>query len=225
MKYFRGKGKNALKYNLQFFAEGGDGDGDGSGDGGAGEGDIDSNKESFTKEEVLNLIKAEREKNKAETDRRVNQAIEKITQKHKRQLEIQKTLSVLDDDARTAAAKDLRIQELEEALEKSNIANTKAEISKILSKRGMSVDLVDFVVTSADENECLEKINTLEEIYKEMVKNGVQERLKGYGGQVKGGADSDYTGITKEDFAKMSLSEQNEFYLKNKDLYMELIKK
>lgn len=214
MKYFR----KPIKLNLQYFAEGGteSGNGEVNNIGGNGEGGTEG-KDIYTKEEVLKLIQSE-------SDRRVQQAIEKINKKHTKQLEQQRTLSALDDDERKAAEKDIRIHELEEELEKAQLSNTKAEIAKVLSNRGMSVELVDFVVTSNDEEECLNKINILEKIYKDMVKKEVGERMKGFGGGQLSSNGSKNGAITKEQFSKMSLSERNEVYLNNKDLYMELTK-
>ena len=220
MKYFINKTKKeAIKLNLQFFAEGGSdgGNGEGNSDGGNGENGGLDDKNTYTKEEVLKLIQAE-------SDRRVQQAIEKLNKKHNRQLEQQRTLSALDDDERKAAEKDIRIRELEEELEKSQLSNTKAEIAKVLSNRGMSAELVDFVVTSTDEEECLEKIKTLENIFKEMVKKEVGERMKGYGGGQMSSNGSLSGSITKEQFAKMSLSERNDIFMKNRELYNELTK-
>lgn len=204
-----------IKLNLQFFAESAKEDDTNENE--EDEKEVDLNKETFTKDEVIRLIQSE-------SDKRVTQAIEKINKKHQRQLETQRTLSKLDEEDRNIAEKDIRIKELEEQLENSKIQNTKAEIAKVLAKRNLSVDLVDFVVTSADETECLNKINVLENVYKEMVKKGVEERLKGYGGNFKGGSGTEYSGINKEQFNKMSLSERNELYTKNKELYLELMK-
>ena len=90
----------------------------------------------------------------------------------------------------------------------------------------MSAELVDFVVTSNDEEECLNKINILEKIYKDMVKKEVGERMKGFGGgQISSNGSGSLGGsITKEQFAKMSLSERNDVFMKNRELYNELTK-
>ena len=222
MKYFIDKTKKeAIKLNLQFFAEGGSegGNGEGNNNGGNGENGGLEGKDTYTKEEVLKLIQSE-------SDRRVQQAIDKLNKKHNRQLEQQRTLSALDDDERKAAEKDILIHELEEELEKAQLSNTKAEIAKVLSNRGMSAELVDFVVTSNDEEECLNKINILEKIYKDMVKKEVGERMKGFGGgQISSNGSGSLGGsITKEQFAKMSLSERNDVFMKNRELYNELTK-
>lgn len=140
--------------------------------------------------------------------------------------EKKKRLEGLDVKQREKAETSQAIQDLQEELSKYKLANTKAEISKVLNSRGLDAGFSDFIVTSDDEEECLEKINNLEKLFKKAVKSEVDKRLKNIGGKIKGSEGSaDYGAITKEKFKKMSVSEQNEIFLNNRDLYMELIKK
>ena len=137
-----------------------------------------------------------------------------------------KGLEGLDAEQRKQAETSQAIQDLQEELSKYKLANTKAEISKVLNSRGLDAGFADFIVTSDDEEECLEKINSLEKLFKKAVKSEVDKRLKNIGGKIKGSEGStDYGTITKEQFKRMSVSEQNEIFTNNRELYMELIKK
>ncbi len=162
--------------------------------------------ETLTKDDVLNLI---------------SEALKGFKKEEKR-----KSLEGLDAEQREKAETSQAIQDLQEELSKYKLANTKAEISKVLNSRGLDAGFSDFIVTSDNEQECLERINSLEKLFKKAVRNEVDKRLKSIGGKAKGSEDStDYGTITKEQFKKMSLAEQNELFNSNKELYMELIKK
>lgn len=195
--------KNRFPLNLQFFAEGGlEGEGE--------EGNQES--KAYSQEEVLQLIQSE-------ADKRVTEALKKQQKKYEKELNKQKSLVGLDEEARGKAEQEQTIAELQEQLGQYQLAATKAEIAKVLSTRGLDANLVDFVVTSTDQDECLEKIETLDKIFKTMVKKEVDSRLKsntpkstlGLGGE-----------ITKAQFNKMTLAEQSELYTNNKDLYTQL---
>ena len=140
--------------------------------------------------------------------------------------EKKKSLEGLDAEQREKAETSQAIKELQEEVSRYKLANTKAEISKVLNSRGLDAAFADFIVTSDDEQECLEKINSLEKLFKKAVKNEVEKKLKNIGGRVKGSeGGTEYGTVTKEQFKKMTLAEQNRLYEENKELYMELIKK
>ena len=68
----------------------------------------------------------------------------------------------------------------------------------------------------------LEKIETLDKIFKAMLKKEIDSRLKSASPKNSIGLDSN---ITKEQFQKMSLAEQSALAKNNKTLYDELIKR
>ena len=82
--------------------------------------------------------------------------------------------------------------------------------------------MVDFVVTSNDTDECLEKIETLDKIFKSMLKREIDNRLKSNSPKNSIGLDGN---ITKEQFHNMSLKEQSDLAKNNRELYNELIKR
>ena len=170
---------------------------------------------TYTQDEVLKLIQSE-------SDKRVSEALKTQQKKFEKELNKQKSLVGLDEQARLKAEQEQRISDLQEELSKYKLANTKAEISKVLNNRGLDANLVDFVVTSEDTDECLEKIETLDKIFKAMLKKEIDSRLKSNSPKNSIGLDSN---ITKEQFQKMSLAEQSALAKNNKTLYDELIKR
>lgn len=170
---------------------------------------------TYTQDEVLKLIQSE-------SDKRVTEALKTQRVKFEKELNKQKSLVGLDEQARLKAEQEQRISDLQEELSKYKLANTKAEISKVLNNRGLDANLVDFVVTSEDTDECLEKIETLDKIFKAMLKKEIDSRLKSNLPKNSIGLDSN---ITKEQFQKMSLAEQSALAKNNKTLYDELIKR
>lgn len=170
---------------------------------------------TYTQDEVLKLIQSE-------SDKRVTEALKTQRVKFEKELNKQKSLVGLDEQARLKAEQEQRISDLQEELSKYKLANTKAEISKVLNNRGLDANLVDFVVTSEDTDECLEKIETLDKIFKAMLKREIDSRLKSNSPKNSIGLDSN---ITKEQFQKMTLAEQSALAKNNKTLYDELIKR
>lgn len=169
--------------------------------------------ESFTREDVDRLISLAYEK-----------AEKKLSKKYEKEINRQKSLVGLDEESRAKAEKEQRINELEEELNKYKLSNTKAEIAKVLGNRGLDPNLVDFIVTSDDTDECMEKIESLDKIFKNMVKKEVDARLKTNSYTPKSSLGLDGS-ITREQFTKMSLSEQATLAKNNKQLYDELTKK
>ena len=169
--------------------------------------------ESFTREDVDRLISLAYEK-----------AEKKLSKKYEKEINRQKSLVGLDEESRAKAEKEQRINELEEELNKYKLSNTKAEIAKVLGNRGLDPNLVDFIVTSDDTDECMEKIESLDKIFKNMVKKEVDARLKANSYTPRSSLGLDGS-ITREQFTKMSLSEQSTLAINNKQLYDELTKK
>lgn len=152
---------------------------------------------TYTQEEVLALLQSE-------TDKRVTAALKTQEKKFAKQL----SLSKLDDNAREKAEKDARIQELEEMLRERDIANNKSELKSVLSARGLSAEFADLITISEDIEESQAKIDALDKLFKIAVKNEVERRLAASGGTPKGNTTHNTGEITKEQFRKMSLTEQ-----------------
>lgn len=191
-----------LPLNIQFFAEP---EGDEEGD----EGNEDG--KTYTQEEVLALLQSE-------TDKRVTEALKKQAKKYEKQL----SLSKLDGAEREKAEKDNRIAELEEMLANMNKANNKSELKSVLSSRGLSAEFADIIDITDDIEESQAKIEVLDKLFKAAVKAEVERRLAQSGGTPKGNGGSSGGELTKEQFSKLSIAEQNRIYKEQPELYKKL---
>ena len=154
---------------------------------------------TYTQEEVMELLQKE-------ADKRVTEALKKQEKKYQKEMAKQKSLVGLDEEARAKAEKEQRIADLEEQLMKYKLANTKSEIAKVLNNRGLDANLVEFVVTSDDTDECLAKIEQLDKIVKKMVKAEVEKKLPNYTTAPKMSIASE--GMTKEKLASLDYEQQ-----------------
>jgi hypothetical protein len=166
---------------------------------------------TYTQEEVFALLQSE-------TDKRVTAALKTQQRKFDKQL----SLSKLDDNAREKAEKDARIQELEEMLRDRDIANNKSELKSVLSARGLSAEFADIITITDDIEESQAKIDVLDKLFKAAVKNEVERRLAASGGTPKGNTNQNTGEITKEQFRKMSLTEQAKLSRDYPEVYKKL---
>lgn len=165
----------------------------------------------YTQEEVMALLQSE-------TDKRVTSALKTQQKKYEKQL----SLSKLDDDAREKAEKDARIQELEDMLRDRDIANNKSELKSVLSARGLSAEFADIITITDDIEESQAKIDVLDKLFKAAVKTEVERRLAATGGTPKGNTTNNSGEITKEQFRKMSLSQQAQIAKDYPEVYKKL---
>lgn len=173
--------------------------------------DDSQSSEAITHESVAKLIQ------KALTEQAIIQK-----GKEQKKEKAKQSLAGLDEEAREKALQSQRIEDLQAELETHRLSSTKAEIAKVLSGRSLSVELVDFVVHTADIEECMGKIDTLEKIFKNMVRDEVGRRLKT--SPPKSGEVTSGGGLTKDKFKAMSLSDKNKLFKTDKDLFMEMAK-
>ena len=166
---------------------------------------------TYTQEEVMALLQSG-------TDKRVSQALKTQEKKFAKQL----SLSKLDDEAREKAEKDERIRELEEMLRDRDIANNKSELKSVLSARGLSAEFADIITITDDIEESQAKIDVLDKLFKAAVKAEVEKRLAQSGGTPKGASSNSGAELTRESFRKLPLSEQNNIYKNNPELYKKL---
>ena len=158
----------------------------------------------------------------AELDKKIQQAIYTNSQnekkKYEKELAKQKSLIGLDDKQRLEAEK----ADLQSQLEEYKLTNIKLDTVKVLEKRGLSADLVDFVCLSTDIDEVQANIEKLDKAFKQAVNDAVAKRVTSTG--TKNSNNSNNNGITKEQFRKMSIAEQTKLFNENKELYMQLAK-
>lgn len=162
---------------------------------------------TYTQDEVMSLLQSE-------ADKRVTQALKKQQKEYEKKL----SLSGLDEQQRKQAEKDMKITELEEKLREFNIMQNKSEITKVLSARGLDTRFVDLIEIGDDVEEAQARIDSLDKLFKAAVSKEVQARI----GSNTPKASTVDTAMTKEKFKSLSLSEQQELYKSDKDLYLEL---
>lgn len=126
-------------------------------------------------------------------------------------------LANLDAEQRKQEELNKRIKALEEREAAIQMQEDKMETAKVLKDRGLDETFVDFVL--AQDNEItLERINALEKVFKAAVKVEVEKRIPS--NDPESGAGNGVPGeMTKEEFKKLPLSKQNEFYVSDPEKY------
>lgn len=166
---------------------------------------------TYTADEVEKLLQAE-------TDRRVTQAMKKAKRENEKAVREAERLASMSEEERQKE----KIKELEKTLAERereiNIRENKISCIAEMEKRNIPTALVDFIV-SDDADKMLENLGIFEKTLNKMVNDEVNKRLT---------STSPKTGvvsgeITKEQFRKMSLSEQNELYRKDPDTYKKMM--
>ena len=163
---------------------------------------LEQDSKTYSEEEVMQLLQSE-------ADKRVQQALAKQAKKYEKQI----SLSGLDEQARTRAEKDMRIQELEEKLKEFNVMQTKSEITKVLGARGLNPQFADLINIGDDVEEAQQRIDLLDKLFKAQVKAEVEKRM---------GSSTPKTstigleqGMTQEKFNQLNDSEKIAYLLEN----------
>ena len=166
---------------------------------------------TYTAEEVAKLIQSE-------ADRRTNQALAKQKKEYEKKL----SLSSLDEQQRREAEAKMRIEELQNQLAEFQIERNKSELKSVLSSRGLSAEFADIIHITDDIEDSQNRIETLDRLFKAAVKAEVEKRLAQSGGTPKGASSNSGAELTRESFRKLPLSEQNNIYKNNPELYKKL---
>lgn len=167
---------------------------------------------TYTLEEVQEMIQAE-------SDKRVQQAMDKANRKKEAAIKEAEKLAKMNADEKYKYELEQRENAIAEKEHKLAVLENSNEAGKILADKGISINLVDFVV--AEDAETMKaNIDLLEAEFKKSVKAEVEKRLSGT--TPKNNLPPD-KGLTKETFNKMSISEQSKIYSENPTLYKQLI--
>lgn len=110
--------------------------------------------------------------------------------------------------------------DLEAFKKKMAIKEAKETAVSIAAEKKIPLELLDFFVNE-DQEKTKENLNSFESVMEKYVTAQVEERLKG-SYTPPGGGGSGATGITKEQFAKMSITEKTKLLNENPDLYNQL---
>ena len=159
---------------------------------------------TMTKEELDALLQRE-------GDKRVTQALKKQEQKNNEKLREAQKLAKMSEDEKYQFELEQRERAIEEKEKQLALSENRNVASKILADKGLSLELVDFVVAE-DAESMNEAINKLDKAFKRSVKAEVEKRL---GGSSPKKTEVEPTTLTKEQFAKLSLAELQR--LKNED--------
>jgi hypothetical protein len=155
-----------------------------------------------------------------ETDRRVSAALKKQEQKFQRQMAEAEKLRNMDESQRREYEFEARLREFEQKEREFAITQNKLEASKVLANRNLPVEFVDYIVAD-DAETMMANIETFERAFKAAVNDAVSKRISQKTPSAGGATQS---GMTKEQFQKLSISQKTELYRTNPNLYNQLAK-
>lgn len=173
-----------------------------------GEGSVEK---TYTESEVQALLQRE-------GDRRVTNALKKQQKEFEtKQAEAEK-LRTMDENQRKEYEYTQKLQELEQREREFTVAQNKLEATKVLANRELPIEFVDYIVAE-DADTMMENINVFERAFKAAVADAVAKKIASpapKGGSVK------QTGMTKEEFKKLSVAQQSELFRTNPELYRQM---
>ena len=174
----------------------------------AGEG---SGEKTYTESEVQALLQSE-------SDRRVSSALKKQQKEFETKMAEAEKLKAMDENQRKEYEYTQKLQELEQREREFTVAQNKLEATKVLANRELPIEFVDYIVAE-DADTMMENINTFERAFKAAVADAVAKKIASpapKGGSVK------QTGMTKEEFRKLSVAQQSELFRTNPELYKQM---
>ena len=163
---------------------------------------------TYTQEEVDKLLQQE-------TDRRVTSALKKQQQKFENERAEAEKLRDMDEAQKKEYEFQKRVAELEAKEKEFALTQNKLSASKVLADRGLPVQFVDYIVAE-DAETMMTNINDFEKAWKAALADAVNARLAT---PAPKGSSVSQTGMTKEQFAKLTVSQQAELYKTNPELY------
>lgn len=158
----------------------------------------------------------------AEVDRRVTAALKKQQKKSDEKIREAEKLAKMNAEEKARYELEQREKKIAEKEQELALAENKAECAKILANKGISADLVDFVV-DADAETMQANISLLDRAFKDSVKAEVEKRLAT--DPPKGGSGFSAEGITRDQFRTMSIAEQQKLFNEHPDVYRQMVQK
>ena len=134
-------------------------------------------KDTYTKEEVEELLRQEADRRVNEAMRRAKRQKEAAIKEVEKRKEAEK-LAAMSAEQKAQYELEQRERELAEREERLAVAENTAEAVKVLTSKGMSAGLVDLVVAS-DADTMMERISLLDKECKASVKAEVEKRIAG----------------------------------------------
>lgn len=167
---------------------------------------------TYSQEEVDKLLQQE-------TDRRVTSALKKQEAKTAEKIKESEKLARMNEQEKFQYELDQREKAIAAKEKELSLAENKNEASKILSEKGISLRLVDFVV-DAEADVMNERIKLLDTEFKKSVKAEVEKRLSSTSPKRALNADE---GVTVEQFKKMTIAQQNQLYHESPEVYKSIV--
>lgn len=172
----------------------------------------DQETKTYTQEEVNKLLQQE-------TDRRVTSALQKQQKKFEAERAEADKLREMDEAQKKEYEFNKRVAELEAKEKEFALTQNKLSASKVLADRGLPIQFVDYVVAE-DAETMMQNINTFETAWKAAVADAVNARIAS---PAPKGKNVSQTGMTKDEFRKLTLAQQTEIYKTNPELYKQMI--
>lgn len=166
---------------------------------------------TYTQEEVNMLLQRE-------SDRRVSEALKKAEKKNAEKVKEAQKLAQMNENEKFQYELEQREKAIAEKEKALALAENKNIASKILADKGLSLDLVDFVIAE-DAETMNSNIRLLDKAFKDSVKREVEKRLGS--SAPKKNLPPDET-ITKEKAKKMTIIERQNLLTNNPNLYNQL---
>lgn len=167
---------------------------------------------SYSEAEVQALLQQE-------TDRRVTSALKKQQQQYELKVAEAEKLRGMDETQKREYEFEQRIKELELKEKEFTITQNKLEASKVMASRGLPVAFVDYIVAD-DAETMMSNINAFETAFKSAVADAVSAKLAS---PTPKAGNVLQTGMTKEQFRKLSTAQQSELYRTNPELYKQMV--
>jgi len=165
----------------------------------------------FTQEEVERLVQSE-------ADRRVNLAQQKWQKETTKKLTQAEKLAQMSQEDQYKFKLEQKEHELEQKEREFTLRDNKIAAMKVLSDREIPADLVDFIVNE-DADVMKANIDLLDKYIKQAVSAQVTKRMASPTPKAGLGINTE---MTKESFAKMSITQRNELFATNRELYNKL---
>ena len=166
---------------------------------------------TYTQEEVDRMLQQE-------TDRRVTSALQKQQRKFEAEKAEAEKLRDMDEAQKKEYEFNKRVAELEAKEKAFALMENKVSATKVLGDRGLPIQFVDYIVAE-DAETMMTNINNFEKAWKAALADAVNARLAQ---PAPKGSTATQTGLTKEQFKKLSISQQAELYKTNPELYKTL---
>ena len=168
---------------------------------------VETKAKTYTQEEVDKMLQAE-------SDRRVSMALKK------REKEISEAakINAMNEDEKTKYQLEQREKALAEREQLIAINENKYEAVKMLADKGLPTEFAEYCV-NPDAEVTVKNIKNIEKIFNKAVAEAIKSKI-GYAPSAGGKTAP----MTKEQFFKLSINEQQKLYTENPELYRNLIK-